>query len=81
MWKSLFHGPEIARLAGMPQKVRIVEVGVRDGLQSEKAFVPTPDKIELIKKLVACGLKSIEATSFVRVPKIPQVPPPPDSRL
>lgn len=56
-----------------PQQVRIVEVGPRDGLQNEKAIIPTPVKIELIDRLGATGLRSIEATSFVSPKWIPQL--------
>lgn len=56
-----------------PNEVRIVEVGPRDGLQNEKALVPTPVKIELIDRLSATGLRSIEATSFVSPKWIPQL--------
>ncbi|WP_257388132.1 hydroxymethylglutaryl-CoA lyase [Tahibacter caeni] len=57
----------------LPREVRIVEVGPRDGLQNEKALVPTPVKIELIDRLGATGLRSIEATSFVSPKWIPQL--------
>ncbi len=56
-----------------PGHVRIVEVGARDGLQNEKAIVPTAAKIELIDRLSATGLQSIEATSFVSPKWIPQL--------
>lgn len=56
-----------------PSQVRIVEVGPRDGLQNEKAIVPTATKIELIDRLSATGLRSIEATSFVSPKWIPQL--------
>ncbi|WP_425480910.1 hydroxymethylglutaryl-CoA lyase [Pseudolysobacter antarcticus] len=56
-----------------PKQVRIVEVGARDGLQNEKTIVPTASKIELIDRLSACGLRSIEATSFVSPKWIPQL--------
>jgi hydroxymethylglutaryl-CoA lyase len=56
-----------------PDHVRIVEVGARDGLQNEKAIVPTAAKIELIDRLSATGLQSIEATSFVSPKWIPQL--------
>ena len=46
----------------LPQRVRIVEVGPRDGLQNEKAIVPTAVKIEFIAKLASSGLKTIECT-------------------
>ena len=57
----------------MPSSVRIVEVGARDGLQNEKMIVPTPVKIELIDRLSATGLQTIEATSFVSPKWIPQL--------
>ena len=53
--------------------VRIVEVGPRDGLQNEKQMVATADKIELIDRLSATGLRSIEATSFVSPKWVPQL--------
>lgn len=53
--------------------VRIVEVGPRDGLQNISQVVPTALKIELIKKLAACGNTTIEATSFVSPKWIPQL--------
>jgi len=56
-----------------PDAVRIVEVGARDGLQNEQAIVATADKIELIDRLSATGLQSIEATSFVSPKWIPQL--------
>ena len=57
----------------MPGQVRIVEVGARDGLQNEKTFVATADKIALIERLADCGLKSIEATAFVSPKWVPQM--------
>ena len=57
----------------MPARVRIVEVGARDGLQNEKTFVATADKIALIERLADCGLKSIEATAFVSPKWVPQM--------
>jgi len=56
-----------------PASVRIVEVGPRDGLQNEKTIVPTAVKIELINRLSECGLRTIEATSFVSPKWIPQL--------
>ena len=49
----------------LPSRIKIVEVGPRDGLQNEKAIVPTETKIALIDRLAEAGLKVIEATSFV----------------
>ncbi len=57
----------------LPTRVRIVEVGPRDGLQNEKTMVSTADKIELIDRLSATGLQTIEATSFVSPKWVPQM--------
>ena len=57
----------------LPSKVRIVEVGPRDGLQNEKTPVATAIKVELIRRLGAAGLKSIEVTSFVSPKWVPQM--------
>lgn len=57
----------------MPTRVRIVEVGPRDGLQNEKTIVATADKIALIDRLSATGLRTIEATSFVSPKWVPQL--------
>lgn len=57
----------------MTDFVRIVEVGPRDGLQNEKTFVPTADKIALIDRLSGTGLRAIEATSFVSPKWVPQL--------
>ena len=57
----------------MSDRVRIVEVGPRDGLQNEKLPVSTADKIALIDRLSATGLRSIEATSFVSPRWVPQL--------
>ncbi len=53
--------------------IRIVEVGARDGLQNEKTILPTQDKFNFISQLSAAGLKTIEVTSFVKAPAIPQM--------
>lgn len=58
---------------GMPNFVKIVEVGPRDGLQNEKNTIPTSVKIELIQKLASAGLSVIEATSFVSPKWVPQL--------
>ncbi len=57
----------------LPARVRIVEVGPRDGLQNEKAQVPTRAKIELIERLAEAGLAAVEATAFVSPRWIPQM--------
>ena len=53
--------------------LRIVEVGPRDGLQSEPTPIASDDKIELIRRLHAAGLHRMEVTSFVRADRIPQL--------
>lgn len=57
----------------LPAKVRIVEVGPRDGLQNEKQVIPADTKLALIRRLEAAGLKAIEATSFVSPRWVPQM--------
>ena len=53
--------------------IRIVEVGPRDGLQNEKSILSTEDKFEFIRLLSETGLQTIESTSFVKAPAIPQM--------
>lgn len=60
-------------LSNLPQSVRIVEVGPRDGLQNEKAIIPTKQKIQFIQMLADAGLPVVEATSFVSPRAIPQL--------
>jgi len=57
----------------MAVEVRIVEVGPRDGLQNEKTQIATADKIALIDRLSATGLRTIEATAFVSPKWVPQM--------
>lgn len=57
----------------MPSRVTITEVGPRDGLQNEGAYVEPARKVELIDRLAAAGLRRIEATSFVHPKAIPQL--------
>lgn len=57
----------------MPASVEIVEVGPRDGLQSEPGILPTAAKIEMINRLVAAGVRRIEVASFVNPAKVPQM--------
>jgi isopropylmalate/homocitrate/citramalate synthase len=57
----------------LPARVRIYEVGPRDGLQNEAAPIPTATKRRYIELLVAAGLREIEATSFVSPRAIPQL--------
>jgi hydroxymethylglutaryl-CoA lyase len=60
-------------LANLPRAVRVVEVGPRDGLQNEKALIPTEQKIQFINMLAEAGLPVVEATSFVSPRAIPQL--------
>ncbi|KAK7832448.1 hydroxymethylglutaryl-coa lyase [Quercus suber] len=60
-------------LKGIPNFVKIVEVGPRDGLQNEKNLVSTAVKVELIQRLVSSGLSVVEATSFVSPKWVPQL--------
>ncbi|MCK7612486.1 hydroxymethylglutaryl-CoA lyase [Roseibium sediminicola] len=57
----------------MPDFVTLFEMGPRDGLQNEKLFVPTAQKIDLVDRLSACGFRKIEVTSFVSPKWIPQM--------
>jgi hydroxymethylglutaryl-CoA lyase len=56
-----------------PTRVKIVEVGPRDGLQNEKEFVPTDVKVELCDRLSAAGFPNVEAASFVSPKWVPQM--------
>jgi hydroxymethylglutaryl-CoA lyase len=58
---------------GLPQSVRIREVGPRDGFQNEPEVIPTGDKVRLVDMLAATGLPRLEVTSFVRPDVIPQL--------
>ncbi|MCB1862756.1 MAG: hydroxymethylglutaryl-CoA lyase [Chromatiaceae bacterium] len=57
----------------LPDKVKLVEVGPRDGLQNESRQVPSAIRVELIRRLAASGLKVIEAGSFVSPKWVPQM--------
>ncbi|MEU6488419.1 hydroxymethylglutaryl-CoA lyase [Streptomyces sp. NPDC046887] len=65
--------PMVVRDPALPARVRIHEVGARDGLQNEQARVPTEVKAEFITRLAAAGLTTIEATSFVHPKWVPQL--------
>lgn len=60
-------------IANLPKRVKIVEVGPRDGLQNEAGNVPTSVKLELIARLADAGLRHIEATAFVSPKWVPQM--------
>lgn len=57
----------------MSRSVEIVEVGPRDGLQSEPGVMPTEAKIAFIERLIDAGLRRLEVTSFVNPKKVPQM--------
>ena len=57
----------------LPSKVKIVEVGPRDGLQNEKTVIPAEIKIELVDRLTRAGFSNIEAASFVSPKWVPQM--------
>ncbi|MCZ4496367.1 MAG: hmgL [Thermoleophilia bacterium] len=57
----------------LPERIEIIEVGPRDGLQNEQVSVPTAVKVELIERLAAAGLSTVEATSFVSPKAVPQL--------
>ena len=65
--------PAPVRSPGLPDRVRIYEVGPRDGLQNESTLVPVAVKAEFIARLAAAGLATVEATSFVHPEWVPQL--------
>lgn len=65
--------PQLEPMTGLPSRVTVYEVGPRDGLQNEKATVPTDVKAEFVRRLVAAGLETVETTSFVSPRWVPQL--------
>ena len=65
--------PQVQQSAGLPERVRIYEVGVRDGLQNEKNVVPVEVKAEFVRRLEDVGVEVIETTSFVSPKWVPQL--------
>ncbi|MFS4108931.1 hydroxymethylglutaryl-CoA lyase [Streptomyces sp. PD-S100-1] len=65
--------PMVVPAPDLPARVRIHEVGPRDGLQNEQTAVPTEVKAEFIRRLADAGLTTIEATSFVHPKWVPQL--------
>ncbi len=57
----------------LPESVKIVEVGARDGLQNEPTTIPSEIKLELIQRLADAGLPTVEATAFVSPKWVPQM--------
>lgn len=70
--RRLSAGPRVVR-PKMPTRVRIVEVGPRDGLQNEKGLVDTAKKIRLVEELAGAGLQTVEVTGFVSAKWVPQL--------
>jgi len=60
-------------LDNLPHRVRVVEVGPRDGLQNERAILPLEEKVEFILALAGAGCPVVEAGAFVRPDRIPQM--------
>lgn len=60
-------------MSALPTRVKVVEVGVRDGLQNEPKTVPTAIKLGLVERLLAAGLRDIEAAAFVSPRWVPQM--------
>lgn len=65
--------PMVVPDPSLPAHVTIWEVGPRDGLQNETGVIDTTTKIELIDRLAGAGLGIVEATSFVRPDRVPQL--------
>lgn len=65
--------PDMHPKPGMPTSVTVYEVGPRDGLQNEASLIPLDTKLEFIARLVAAGLRTVEATSFVSPRWVPQL--------
>lgn len=62
-----------ARVMTLPSRIEFVEVGPRDGLQNESKIVSTADKVALIERAVAAGVRRIEVASFVHPERVPQM--------
>lgn len=57
----------------LPERVRVNEVGPRDGFQLERAMIPTPVKVEIVDALSRTGVHGVQVTSFVRPDAVPQL--------
>ncbi|MGE0447082.1 MAG: hydroxymethylglutaryl-CoA lyase, partial [Vicinamibacterales bacterium] len=55
------------------ENLQLVEVGARDGLQSDATLLPTAVKVELIRRLIDAGVRRLEATAFVNPKRVPQM--------
>jgi hydroxymethylglutaryl-CoA lyase len=65
--------PQVVPADGLLRHITIYEVGPRDGLQNESSVVPVEVKAEFVERLVACGLRAVETTSFVHPTWVPQL--------
>jgi hydroxymethylglutaryl-CoA lyase len=65
--------PVEARATPLPRRVRVIEVGPRDGFQIERTFIPTETKIEIVNALIDAGIDELEVTSFVSPRAVPQL--------
>ncbi len=65
--------PQVHPRPSMPDRITVYEVGPRDGLQNEKAIVPTAVKEQFVRRLVAAGCDLVETTSFVPAAWVPQM--------
>ena len=65
--------PTVVTRTGLPDRVRIVEVGPRDGLQNESAVLGVQVKAEFVRRLLDAGLTTVETTSFVHPRWVPQL--------
>ena len=63
----------LPRPDGFPEKVKVVEVGTRDGFQAEAEWIPTETKIEVLNSLIDAGIPQFEATAFVSPRAVPQL--------
>lgn len=72
-WQVVGENARVTFLNSVPARVRVVEVGPRDGLQNESSSVPTTTKISFINALSSAGFDTIEATSFVSPRAVPQL--------
>lgn len=70
---NVFQTYQFLKLSNFPNKVKIVEVGPRDGLQNEKTILKTEFKVSLIESLADTGLQTVECTSFVSPKWVPQM--------
>ncbi|MFE6820879.1 hydroxymethylglutaryl-CoA lyase [Streptomyces sp. NPDC057690] len=73
MQTSALSAPVEVATGQLPQRVRVFEVGPRDGLQNEATALPVEVKAEFVERLVEAGVREIELTSLVRPDRVPQL--------